>query len=181
MIFAARRRYSSRLRSAIALLPPPDRGLIAPLARYNIPEPISGGLLIALLLAIVEQAGGVTFSFDSTLKPVLMLSFFAAVGLSADLSQLGKGGKRMVMFVLVLIPFLILQNGLGLLLALRATLAGAALPLVGACLAAGLGLAAFLLVAASVLGSVAGPVFDVISAPFRTSRTRSLSVTVTMI
>ena len=92
--------------------------LIAPLARYNIPEPITGGLLVALLLAIVEQAGGVTFSFDSTLKPVLMLSFFAAVGLSADLSQLGKGGKRMVMFVLVLIPCLILQNGLGLLLAL---------------------------------------------------------------
>ena len=92
--------------------------LIAPLARYNIPEPITGGLLIAMVLAIVEQAGGITFSFDSTLKPVLMLCFFAAVGLSADLSQLGKGGKRMVMFVLVLIPFLILQNGLGLLLAM---------------------------------------------------------------
>ncbi len=88
------------------------------LARYNIPEPISGGLLIAILLAVAEKGWGFTVGFDSTLKPVLMLSFFAAVGLSADLSLLGKGGKRLVLFVLVLIPFLILQNGLGLLLAL---------------------------------------------------------------
>lgn len=92
--------------------------LIPPLGRYNIPAPISGGLLVAIVLALLEQLGDLTFTFDSTLKPVLMLSFFAAVGLSADLSQLGKGGKRLVMFMLVLIPFLFLQNALGLLLAM---------------------------------------------------------------
>ena len=92
--------------------------VIAPLARYNIPEPISGGLLVAVLLAIAEQLSDFSISFDNTLKPILMLSFFAAVGLSADLSLLGQGGKRLVMFVLVLIPFLFLQNALGLLAAL---------------------------------------------------------------
>ena len=91
---------------------------IAPLARYNIPEPISGGLLVAVILAVLEKAGGLNVGFDSTLKPILMLSFFAAVGLSADLSLLGKGGKRLLMFVLILIPFLFLQNTLGLMTAL---------------------------------------------------------------
>jgi len=92
--------------------------IIAPLARYNIPEPITGGLLVAILLAIAEQLTDFTISFDSTLKPILMLAFFSAVGLSADLSMLGKGGKRLVMFILVLIPFLFMQNGLGLLVAM---------------------------------------------------------------
>jgi ESS family glutamate:Na+ symporter len=92
--------------------------VVAPLARYNIPEPITGGLLVAVALAIVEQIWGFSTVFDSTLKPILMLAFFAAVGLSADLSMLGKGGKRLLIFVLILIPFLLLQNALGLLLAL---------------------------------------------------------------
>lgn len=92
--------------------------VVAPLARYNIPEPISGGLLVAIILAIAEQLTDFSVSFDSTLKPILMLAFFAAVGLSADLSLLGKGGKRLLMFVLILIPFLLLQNALGLLAAL---------------------------------------------------------------
>jgi GTP-binding protein len=47
-------------------------------------------------LAIVEQIWGLSAIFDSTLKPILMLAFFAAVGLSADLSMLGKGGKRVI-------------------------------------------------------------------------------------
>lgn len=92
--------------------------VVPPLARYNIPEPISGGLLVAIVLAVLEQLTDFTVSFDSTLKPVLMLSFFAAVGLSADLRLLGQGGKRLLMFVLVLIPFLLLQNALGVGLAL---------------------------------------------------------------
>jgi len=92
--------------------------VVAPLARYNIPEPITGGLLVAIVLAIAEQVSDFSISFDNTLKPILMLSFFAAVGLSADLSLLGKGGKRLAMFMLVLIPFLVLQNGLGLLVAM---------------------------------------------------------------
>ena len=92
--------------------------IVAPLARYNIPEPISGGLLVAIVLAVLEQTADLAISFDNTLKPVLMLSFFASVGLSADLRLLGKGGKRMLMFVLVLIPFLLLQNALGIALAL---------------------------------------------------------------
>ena len=95
--------------------------LIPPLGRYNIPAPISGGLLVAIVLALLEQLGALTFPFDSTLKPVLMLSFFAAVGLSADLSQRGKGGKRLVMCMLVLLPFLCLQNALGLLLVVART------------------------------------------------------------
>lgn len=91
--------------------------LIPPLAQYNIPSPISGGLLFALGLLLAGSSTGFSLEFDVTLRPVLLLSFFAAVGLSANLALLRQGGKRLLLFVLVLAPFLVLQNLTGLLLA----------------------------------------------------------------
>lgn len=91
--------------------------LIPPLAQYNIPAPISGGLLFALGLLLAGSSTGFSLEFDVTLRPVLLLSFFAAVGLSANLALLRQGGKRLLLFVLVLAPFLVLQNLTGLLLA----------------------------------------------------------------
>ena len=75
--------------------------LVPVLARYNIPAPITGGLLFAVVMLIVSSSTGFNLEFDVTLKPVLMLAFFAAVGLSADLRLLGQGGKRLLLFVLV--------------------------------------------------------------------------------
>lgn len=91
--------------------------LVPILARYNIPAPITGGLLFAVVMLIISTSTGFHLDFDVTLKPILMLSFFAAVGLSANLSLLRQGGKRLLLFVLVLMPFLFLQNSLGVLLA----------------------------------------------------------------
>lgn len=91
--------------------------LIPPLAQYNIPAPITGGLLFALGLLLAGSSAGFSLEFDVTLRPVLLLSFFAAVGLSANLALLRQGGKRLLLFVLVLAPFLVLQNLTGLLLA----------------------------------------------------------------
>lgn len=91
--------------------------LVPWLSHYNIPAPITGGLLFAVGVLCVRQFSPVEVVFDSTLKPVLLLAFFAAVGLSANLSLLKQGGKRLLLFVLVLIPFLILQNFTGLLIA----------------------------------------------------------------
>ena len=91
--------------------------LVPVLGRYNIPEPITGGLLFACVMAVLGASLGWQVSFDVTLKPVLLLTFFAAVGLSANLGLLRQGGKRLLLFVLVLIPFLFLQNTLGVLMA----------------------------------------------------------------
>ena len=68
--------------------------------------------MVALLL-LALRLFDIKVQFDTSLQMPLMLAFFAAVGLSADLSLLRRGGKRMLLFVLVLIPFLLLQNGLG--------------------------------------------------------------------
>ncbi|MCY1480727.1 Sodium/glutamate symporter [compost metagenome] len=91
--------------------------LIPVLSRYNIPEPITGGLVVSIGLALAGAASDFSVEFDTTMKPALLLAFFSAVGLSADLAMLRHGGKRLVLFVIALIPFLFLQNILGILVA----------------------------------------------------------------
>jgi glutamate:Na+ symporter, ESS family len=52
------------------------------LKEYSIPEPVVGGLVAALLIA-VSHGGGVRITFDTSLQPGLMLAFFASIGVGA--------------------------------------------------------------------------------------------------
>jgi ESS family glutamate:Na+ symporter len=86
---------------------------VALLSKYNIPDPITGGLLFAAIASVAWVATDFRVTFDQTLKPVLLLMFFAGVGMCADLSKLKQGGKALVIFLLVLAPFIIVQNAVG--------------------------------------------------------------------
>src|SRR5688500_20298908 len=50
---------------------------------------------------------------DQSIKPVLLLMFFAGVGMCADLRMLKQGGKALVLFLRVLLPFIVVQNAVG--------------------------------------------------------------------
>ena len=84
------------------------------LSRYNIPAPITGGLLFAIVASLAWWTTDFEVQLDLTLKPTLLLMFFAGVGMSADLRMLGKGGKALAIFLLVLLPFILLQNLTGI-------------------------------------------------------------------
>lgn len=86
---------------------------IAPLARYNIPQPISGGLAFALLAAGLHAWSGLVIETSAVLRGPLLLAFFASVGLSADLGRLRQGGPKLMLFLACVVPFLIAQNALG--------------------------------------------------------------------
>ncbi len=81
---------------------------------YSIPEPVAGGLVVAIGLALARAAGGVEVSFDMSLSPPLMLAFFACIGLNADIASLRQGGKSLAILCVGVIAFLFLQNGVGL-------------------------------------------------------------------
>ncbi|HEX5102472.1 MAG TPA: sodium/glutamate symporter, partial [Pirellulaceae bacterium] len=87
---------------------------VALLAKYNIPDPITGGLLFAVVASIAAAAAGFRLGIDQTLKPVLLLVFFAGVGMCADLRLLKLGGKALALFVLVLFPYILVQNAVGI-------------------------------------------------------------------
>jgi ESS family glutamate:Na+ symporter len=88
------------------------------LRENNIPIPVVGGILFALLSAVFYAAFDLELSFDSVLRGPLMLIFFATIGLSADLRQLRRGGRQLALFGAACIAFLVVQNGIGVLAAL---------------------------------------------------------------
>ena len=83
---------------------------------YSIPEPVVGGLAVALLLWLLHATAAIQVGFDKTLGPPLMLAFFACIGLNADLPSLLRGGRPLVLLLAVVVGFLVLQNltGIGL-------------------------------------------------------------------
>lgn len=84
------------------------------LRAYSIPEPVAGGLLIAMLLFGLRSLGDIEVRFDTGLQTPLMLAFFATIGLNADLASLRSGGKKLGVFLAVVLGLLVLQNALGL-------------------------------------------------------------------
>lgn len=93
------------------------RGLVARvgfLRTYNIPEPVAGGLLAALLLLALRGFADIEIRFDTSLQAPLMLAFFATIGLSADFTSLKKGGRALGIFLLVVTALLIVQNAMGI-------------------------------------------------------------------
>lgn len=93
------------------------RALIAKigfLRRYSIPEPVVGGLLAAVLATVLRFGADTEISLDLSLQAPLMLAFFATIGLGADVRTLLKGGRKLVLFWLLLTGMLVLQNIAGL-------------------------------------------------------------------
>ena len=84
---------------------------------YNIPEPVVGGLLVAIFATIAYKGFGIHIEFDRSLQDPLMLAFFASIGLNADFASLKKGGGVLVKFLIVVGVFLMFQNLIGIAIA----------------------------------------------------------------
>lgn len=87
------------------------------LADFNIPEPVAGGLVAALIIYLLNLTLGYSFNFASGLQTAFMLMFFASIGLSADFTRLKSGGTPLVVFLVVVSAFIMLQDLVGVILA----------------------------------------------------------------
>lgn len=106
--------YGTLVAASLVLLL--GRGLVARigfLRAYNIPEPVAGGLVVALAL-LALRSFDVQVQFDTSLQAPLMLAFFATIGLSADFASLKKGGRVVTVFLLVVTCLLLVQNAMGI-------------------------------------------------------------------
>ncbi|HGJ5872278.1 MAG TPA: sodium/glutamate symporter [Arsenophonus apicola] len=90
---------------------------VAILKRYTIPEPVAGGLLVALILLLLKTTLDWGVSFDLSLQEPMMLAFFATIGLNANLLSLKAGGKTLLIFIFVVMGLLLVQNTVGIALA----------------------------------------------------------------
>jgi glutamate:Na+ symporter, ESS family len=88
-------------------------GRVEFLRTYSIPEPVVGGLIVALLLTAARVLMDTQVVFDMALQTPMQLAFFSTVGLSADARMLMVGGRKLVVFVIVVTVFLVVQNAVG--------------------------------------------------------------------
>ncbi|MBX3146093.1 MAG: sodium/glutamate symporter [Gemmatimonadales bacterium] len=93
------------------------RRRIAVLDRFNIPAPVIGGFLFAALALTLRQTGLLAFEFDTTLQSPFMIAFFTTIGLGASFGLLRVGGPQVLLFWGLATLLVVLQNGVGLLLA----------------------------------------------------------------
>ncbi len=86
------------------------------LRRLNIPDPVTGGLIFALVTWGLFRAGIAEIGFDTHTRDLLLLMFFTGIGLNARLGDLIRGGKPLAILVGVTSILLLLQmlvGGLG--------------------------------------------------------------------
>jgi glutamate:Na+ symporter, ESS family len=88
------------------------------LGRYNVPPPVVGGLLVAIAILIARNEGITLFKFDTTLQTPLMIAFFTTIGFAASFSLLRHGGPQVLLFFIIASVYAILQNLIGILVAL---------------------------------------------------------------
>lgn len=84
------------------------------LSHFNIPEPVSGGLLVSILIALIYAFSGYEVSFDLTSRDILLVYFFTTIGINASLGDLLKGGKPLVILLVITISYMFLQNFTGM-------------------------------------------------------------------
>lgn len=120
---------------------------VAPLARHNIPAPVIGGLLVAVAVTALRATGHQAVTFDTTLQAPLMIAFFTSIGFGASVPLLRSGGPAVAVFLALATAVAVLQN------------------VVGATVAAGLGVPPLLGVLAGSVTLTGGPATGLAFAP----------------
>lgn len=82
--------------------------------RYNLPEPVVGGLLVALAMWWAYSQQVTLFEFDTSLRTPLMVAFFTTLGINASVRLLRVSGKQVMVFLAIGSVFAVLQNLIGI-------------------------------------------------------------------
>lgn len=61
---------------------------------------------------------GVEINFEFTARDVLLVYFFTTIGINAQVTDLMAGGKPLAILLLATVAFMLVQNGVGVSLAL---------------------------------------------------------------
>ena len=89
------------------------RRLVPVLARYNIPAPVVGGMLVAVAITAARARGVTLLTFNTGLQSPLMIAFFTSIGFGASFALLRIGGPAVVLFFVASTLMAIFQNLIG--------------------------------------------------------------------
>ena len=86
---------------------------VAFLQEYCIPAPVIGGILFALLNLFFHQTGLVSISLDKAYQNDFQYLFFTAIGFTASLALLKKGGSKLIIYFVLTGCVIVLQGIIG--------------------------------------------------------------------
>ncbi|MEM9360635.1 MAG: sodium/glutamate symporter [Pseudomonadota bacterium] len=84
---------------------------------FNIPDPVSGGLVAALATMAVFYTWGYQIEFDLAARDYFLIVFFTGIGLNARISDVSRGGKPLAILLAITVAIILVQNTTGLLAA----------------------------------------------------------------
>ena len=84
------------------------------LKRYSLPEPVIGGFICTSIVAGIYYLFGKEVQFSLESRDILLLYFFAGIGLKADIESLLKGGRPLLVLLLLASVYIVLQNIVGI-------------------------------------------------------------------
>jgi ESS family glutamate:Na+ symporter len=87
-------------------------------SRYNLPAPVIGGLAVALAVLVARSRDVTLFTLDTSLQAPLMIAFFTTIGVNASVALLKLSGRQVVIFLLLATAFAVVQNLLGMAVAM---------------------------------------------------------------
>ncbi len=86
---------------------------VAALRNFNIPEPVTGGLLASFAVLALYLIFDLELAFELGTRDFLLVVFFAGIGLNARLSDLISGGKPLFLLLILTLVTIVLQNVIG--------------------------------------------------------------------
>ncbi len=84
------------------------------LRTYNIPDPVTGGLIAAAVTFAIYLTTGAEITFEMEIRDYLLVFFFTSIGLNARLTDLISGGRQMLIMLGLTLAFIVLQNLVGM-------------------------------------------------------------------
>ena len=82
-------------------------------AKYNIPEPVTGGLLFSVAFGVVYLLSGIKVDFELTARDILLVYFFTVIGINAHVGDLLRGGRPLAVLLAVTVAFMLAENLVG--------------------------------------------------------------------
>lgn len=86
---------------------------IAFLREYNVPEPVTGGIVASLFTLFLYMVFDIEFSFEMEIRNILLVYFFTTIGLNARFSDLMNGGKPLAVLLVITLSYIFFQDLIG--------------------------------------------------------------------
>ncbi|MCG8692647.1 MAG: sodium/glutamate symporter [Minwuiales bacterium] len=87
------------------------------LRAFNIPEPVTGGIIAALAALTLFGVTGIELEYELETRDQLLVYFFTAIGLNARIADLRAGGRPLLILLGLTLGYIVLQDAIGVIAA----------------------------------------------------------------